>query len=70
VGDNTPSLVQNYCKAVDADMVAAMASQRGNMALLTGTFAHSMVSGSDIPVLNITAKEKHVPAGFATRGYR
>jgi nucleotide-binding universal stress UspA family protein len=70
VGESSVSLVLNYCKAIDADLVTIMTSQRGNMALLTGSYAHTMVSRSDIPVLNITAKEKHVPAGFATRGYR
>lgn len=70
VGESSVSLALNYCKAIDADLVTVMTSQRGSMALLTGTYAHTMVSRSDIPVLNITAKEKHVPAGFATRGYR
>lgn len=70
VGENSVSMVLNYCNAVDADLVTIMTSQRGNMALLTGTYAHNMVSKSDTPVVNITAKEKHVPAGFATRGYR
>jgi len=70
VGESSVSLVLNYCKAIDADLVMIMTSQRGNMALLTGSYAHTMVSRSDIPVLNITAKEKHVPAGFTTRGYR
>ncbi|MBE0655423.1 MAG: universal stress protein [Bacteroidales bacterium] len=70
VGDNTIALVQNYCHAVDADLVTVMTSQRGSMALLTGSYAQNMVSRSNVPVLNITAREKHVPAGFATRGYR
>ncbi len=70
VGEHTPSLVLNYCRAVDADLVAIMTSQRGSMALLTGSYAQQMVSRSDIPVLSITAKEKHIPAGFATRGHR
>ncbi len=70
VGESTVSLVQNYCNAVDADLVAIMTSQRGSMALLTGSYAQQMVSRSDIPVLSITAREKHIPAGFATRGYR
>lgn len=70
VGESTVSLVQNYCNAVDADLVAIMTSQRGSMALLTGSYAQQMVSRSDIPVLSITAIEKHIPAGFATRGYR
>ncbi len=69
-GENSATLVQNYCHAVDADLVTIMTSQRGSMSLLTGSYAHSMVSRSNIPVLNITAKEKHVPSGFATRGYR
>jgi len=70
VGDHAPSLVMNYCMAVDADLVCIMTSQRGSMSLLTGSFAHTMISRSDIPVVSITAKEKHIPAGFATRGYR
>ena len=70
LGDNTVSLVQNYCHAVDADLVTIMTSQRGSMALLTGSYAHNMVSRSNVPVLSITAREKHIPAGFATRGYR
>lgn len=70
VGESTVSLVQNYCNAVDANLVTIMTSQRGSMALLTGSYAQQMVSRCDIPVLSITAKEKHIPAGFATRGYR
>lgn len=70
VGESTATLVHNYCNAVDADLVAIMTSQRGSMALLTGSYAQQIVSRSDTPVLSITAKEKHIPAGFATRGYR
>lgn len=70
VGENTITLVNNYSEAVDADLVVIMTSQRGSMSLLTGSYAHTMVSNSDIPVLNITAKEKHIPAGFTTQGYR
>lgn len=69
-GESSVSTVLNYCNAVDADLVTIMTSQRANIAVLTGSYAQQMVAKSDCAVLSITAKEKHIPAGFATRGYR
>jgi len=69
-GENSVTTVLNYCDAVDADLVTIMTSQRPNIAVLTGSYAQQIVSRSNCPVLSITAKEKHIPSGFATRGYR
>jgi len=69
-GENSVTTVCNYCNAVDADLVTIMTSQRSSMAILTGSYAQQMVARSTCPVLSITAKEKHIPAGFTTRGYR
>lgn len=69
-GESSVTTVLNYCDAVDADLVTIMTSQRPSIAVLTGSYAQQMVSRSNYPVLSITAKEKHIPAGFATRGYR
>lgn len=69
-GENSVTTVCNYCDAVDADLVTIMTSQRSSMAVLTGSYAQQMVARSNCPVLSVTAKEKHIPAGFVTRGYR
>jgi len=69
-GENSVTTVCNYCDAVDADLVTIMTSQRSSMAILTGSYAQQMVARSNVPVLSVTAKEKHIPAGFATQGYR
>ena len=69
-GENSVTTVCNYCDAVDANLVTIMTSQRSSMAVLTGSYAQQMVARSNCPVLSVTAKEKHIPAGFATRGYR
>ncbi len=69
-GESTVTTTINYCNAVDADLLTITSSQRANIAVLTGSFAQQLVAKSDIPVLSITAKEKHVPSGFATGGYR
>ena len=67
-GESLVSLVNNYIEAVDGDMVTIMTSQAGNFGVLLGSYAHQMLYRSKVPVLSITPKEKHVPAGFATQG--
>lgn len=69
-GENSVTTVSNYCDAIDADLVTIMTSQRPGIAVLTGSYAQQIVARSNCPVLSITAKEKHIPSGFATRGYR
>lgn len=69
-GESSVTTVCNYCNAVDADIVTIMTSKRSSMAVLTGSYAQQMVARSDCPVISVTAKEKHIPAGFTTRGYR
>lgn len=69
-GENSVTTVCNYCDAIDADLVTIMTSQRPGIAVLTGSYAQQIVARSNCPVLSITAKEKHIPSGFATRGYR
>ncbi len=68
-GESLASLVTNYCEAVDADLVTVMTGGKSNFSVLLGSFAQQMLYRSDIPVLSITAREKHLPAGFATGGY-
>lgn len=68
-GESLVGLVTNYCEAIDADMVTIMSGGKSNFSVLLGSFAQQMLYRSDIPVLSITPKEKHLPAGFATRGY-
>ncbi|MCK4923174.1 MAG: universal stress protein [Bacteroidales bacterium] len=69
-GENSVSTVCNYCNAVDADIVTIMSSQRSSMAILMGSYSQQMIARSNCPVLSVNAKEKHIPAGFTTRGYR
>jgi nucleotide-binding universal stress UspA family protein len=68
-GDNLVNLVINYCEAVDADLVTIMTSNDSNLSVLLGSYAHQMLYRSVVPVLSITAKKKHLPAGFSTQGY-
>lgn len=67
-GESLVNLVNNYVKAVDADLVTIMTGEGGTWSVLLGTYAQQMLYRSNIPVLSITAREKHVPAGFATQG--
>lgn len=69
-GENYLSMTLNYCEAVDADMLSIMTSQSGNWSVLMGSYAHKILSRSNIPVLSVTAREKSVPSGFATQGRR
>lgn len=69
-GESTVTTTINYCNAVDADLLTITSSQRPNIHVLTGSFAQQIVAKANCPVLSFTAKEKHIPAGFATQGYR
>jgi len=67
-GDSLVTLVNNYVEAVDADLVCTMTGQGSGWSVLLGSFSQQLLSRSNVPVLSVTAKEKHVPAGFATQG--
>jgi len=65
VGDNLPTVVCNYADAVDADMVGIMSTAVDKWSVFLGSFAQQMINKTNIPLLSITPKEKHLPAGFA-----
>lgn len=67
-GENLISLTNNYCEAVNADLVSIMSGKVSTLNVLLGSYSQQMLYRSDIPVLSITPREKHVPAGFTTQG--
>ena len=67
-GENLVTLATNYINAIDADLVMIMMHKASNLNILMGTYGQQMLYRSDIPVLSITPREKHVPAGFTTQG--
>lgn len=70
IGDHLPSVICNYADAVDADMMAIMSEALDKWSVFMGSYAHQMLNKSNVPLLSITPKEKHIPAGFhATGGY-
>lgn len=70
VGDNLPMVTCNYAEAVDADMMAIMSEALDKWSVFLGSYAQQMLNMSNVPLLSITPKEKHIPAGFhATGGY-
>jgi nucleotide-binding universal stress UspA family protein len=70
VGENLPALTCNYADAVDADMIAIMSMNVDKWNVFLGSYAQQMLNRANIPLLSITPKEKHIPAGFhATGGY-
>jgi nucleotide-binding universal stress UspA family protein len=68
VGENLVTLTNNYCSAVNAELVSIMTGNDSNLNILLGSYSQQMLYKSDIPVLNVTPKAKHVPAGFTTQG--
>ncbi|HYW95135.1 MAG TPA: universal stress protein [Bacteroidales bacterium] len=67
-GENLITLVSNYCSAVDGDMVVIMMPRASNLDILMGSYGQQMLYRSAVPVLSVTPKAKHVPAGFTTQG--
>ncbi len=67
-GENLVSLASNYCNAIDADMVVIMMHRASNLNILMGSYGQQMLYRSDIPVLSVIPRKKHVPAGFTTEG--
>lgn len=68
IGASLPSLTCNYCEAVDADMIAIMSSAIDKWNVMLGSYAQQMVKSTPVPLLSITPREKHIPAGFSTLG--
>jgi nucleotide-binding universal stress UspA family protein len=65
-GESLPNLINNYCEAVDADLIAIMSSAIDKWNVLLGSFAQQMVKSTRVPLLNITPNEKHIPADFGS----
>ena len=68
VGDNLPSLTNNYAEAVNADLITIMSSAIDKWNVAFGSYAQQMVKSATIPLLSITPKEKQIPTGFSTFG--
>ena len=67
-GENLVTLASNYSNAIDADLAVIMMYKASNLEILMGSYGQQMLYRSEIPVLSITPREKHVPAGFTTEG--
>ena len=65
-GESLPNLINNYCEAVDADLIAIMSSALDKWNVLLGSFAQQMVKSTRLPLLNITPNEKQIPADFGS----
>lgn len=65
-GESFPNLINNYCEAVDADLIAIMSSAIDKWNVLLGSFAQQMVKSTKLPLLNITPNEKQMPADFGS----
>ena len=65
-GENLATITTNYAEAINADMVVIMTEKGSGINVLLGTYAHVMFNTCPVPVLSITAKEKHIPSGFRT----
>lgn len=68
VGENLPSVTCNYAEAVDADMIAIMSTAIDKWSVFLGSYAQQMLNRANVPLLSITPKEKHIPAGFSATG--
>ena len=68
VGEHLPTVTCNYADAVDADMIAIMSTAIDKWSVFLGSFAQQMISKANVPLLSITPKEKHIPAGFSATG--
>jgi nucleotide-binding universal stress UspA family protein len=68
VGDNLPTMTCNYCEAVDADLITIMSGTIDKLNIFLGSYAHHVINNAPAPVLTITPKEKHIPAGFSAMG--
>ena len=68
VGEHLPTVTCNYADAVDADMIAIMSTAIDKWNVFLGSYAQQMISKANVPLLSITPKEKHIPAGFSATG--
>ena len=68
VGESLPALTNNYCEAVDADLIAIMSGDIDKWNVLLGSYAQQMVKSTRVPLLNRTPNEKHIPEGFGSSG--
>ncbi len=64
VGESLPNLTNNYCEAVDADLIAIMSSAIDKWNVLLGSYAQQMVKTTKVPLLSITPNERQMPAGL------
>jgi nucleotide-binding universal stress UspA family protein len=68
VGEHLPTVTCNYAEAVDADMIAIMSTAIDKWSVFLGSYAQQMLNRANVPLLSITPKEKHIPAGFSATG--
>ncbi len=65
-GEHLANITCNYAEAVDADLITVMSSAIDKWSVFLGSYAHQVVNRANVPILNITPKEKHIPTGFNT----
>lgn len=68
-GFNNASLILEYAKGVDADMIAVMTEQETTIAnILLGTYAEQLANHSDIPVLFVRPRQNYLAGSFSAMG--
>jgi len=65
-GESLPNLINNYCEAVEADLIAIMSSAIDKWNVFLGSFAQQMVKSTKVPLLNITPSEKNAAADLGS----
>jgi nucleotide-binding universal stress UspA family protein len=68
VGESLPSITNAYAEAIDADLITIMSGDVDKINIFFGSYAQQMMKTARVPLLNITPKEKQIPAGFSTFG--
>ncbi len=67
-GDDLSTMVITYVTAIGADLVAIIADKPTGWNLMMGSYVQDILNKCPAVVLNITAREKHIPLGFVSTG--
>jgi nucleotide-binding universal stress UspA family protein len=67
-GDNVVELVNNYAKAVKADLISITTERPSGISLIIGNTVHQILNKAEIPVLCLTPKNIRKSGTFATTG--
>ena len=67
-GDSLSTLVNTYAAAISADLVAIMNQKSAGWNPLMGNYVTEILNHCPSAILNIAAREKHIPLGFVSTG--